>query len=70
MRGCQIWYKIGSPPSDIKEMSYMITASKSPYTHIFEGNDAGKMVYYWMRWENTQGETGPWSDEVSGTIGG
>ena len=70
VRGCQIWYKIGSSPTDVKEMSYLITASKSPYTHVFDGKDAGKMVYYWMRWENTQGETGPWSDEVGATIGG
>jgi len=30
--------------------------------------DAGKTAYYALRWENTRGETGPWSDVVSATI--
>ncbi|MEK6257559.1 MAG: hypothetical protein AABP62_02975 [Planctomycetota bacterium] len=27
-------------------------------------------AYYWLRWENTKGETGPWSAMVSATITG
>lgn len=70
VRGCQIWYKIGEPVVDVSELRYLITASKSGYTHYFEGQLAGKMVHYWLRWENTKGETGPWSTIISATIGG
>lgn len=70
VRGCQIWYKIGETPGSFSEMSYSITTSKSPHIHHFGGQDVGKMVHYWLRWENTKGETGPWSSMVSATIGG
>lgn len=70
VRGCQIWYKIGSPAADQRELTFAATDTRSPYVLTFEGADAGKMVYYWLRWENTRGETGPWSDVVSATIPG
>jgi hypothetical protein len=70
VRGCQIWMKIGSPAVDPDELSYLATDTRSPYVYHFEGKEAGKAVYYWLRWENTRGETGPWSDSVMATIAG
>ena len=70
VRGCQIWYKIGEPATDPKELSYMATDTASPYNYQFAGEFAGKNVYYWLRWENTRGETGPWSDVVMATVTG
>jgi len=70
VRGCQIWLKIGSPATSPKELDYLATDTKTPYTHEFEGEDAGKMVYYWLRWENTRGETGPWSEPIQATVTG
>lgn len=70
VRGCQIWYKIGEPAIDPSELSYMATDTASPYTYRFNGSHAGKTVYYWLRWENTRGETGPWSTVVMATITG
>ncbi|MGB4776266.1 MAG: hypothetical protein WBP45_13910 [Daejeonella sp.] len=70
VRGCQIWMKIGSPVAHISELSYLATDTRSPYTCLFDVADAGKAVYYWLRWENTRGETGPWSDAVMATITG
>lgn len=68
VRGCQIWFKIGDAPTDPSQLSFMATDTASPYVHHFNGDDAGKNVYYWLRWENTRGETGPWSDVVMATI--
>lgn len=68
VKGSQIWYKIGTPAIDPSELSYMATDSASPYKHQFNGEHAGQPVYYWLRWENTRGETGPWSDVVMATI--
>jgi hypothetical protein len=70
VRGCQIWYKVGSTVGDPRELTFAATDTRSPYVLQFDGADAGKMVYYWLRWENTRGEIGPWSDVVSATIGG
>lgn len=70
VRGCQIWFKIGDPAIDPSELSYVATDTASPYIYHFNGDVAGKNVYYWLRWENTRGETGPWSDVVMATVTG
>ena len=31
--------------------------------------DANKVAHYMLRWENTRGELGPWSETASATIG-
>jgi len=31
--------------------------------------DAGKTAHYMLRWESARGETGPWSETASATIG-
>jgi len=69
-RGCQIWFKIGEPATDPRELSYMATDTASPYTYHFAGDVAGKNEYYWLRWENTRGETGPCSDVVMAIVTG
>lgn len=72
VRGCQIWVSIGgtSAPGDPKDYRYVATDTASPYVLHFEGADAGKNAWYIARWENTRGETGPWSDTVMATITG
>jgi hypothetical protein len=70
VRGSQIWCKVGSPVTDVTELRFLTTDTSSPYLHKFEVEDAGKSVYYWLRWENTRGETGPWSDVVMATVNG
>jgi predicted phage tail protein len=44
--------------------------SGTPYLAEYTGAQAGQMVYYWLRWVNTRGEKGPWSEPVSATIAG
>lgn len=67
--GCEIWAKVGSPaPADPRELNYLATDTRSPYTAEFGGGDAGKVVYYMLRWVNTRGDRGPWSQTVSATI--
>jgi hypothetical protein len=69
--GCEIWGKVGSPaPTDISQMAYVATDSGTPYLAEYTGAQAGQMVYYWLRWVNTRGEKGPWSEPVSATIAG
>jgi predicted phage tail protein len=42
----------------------------TPYLAEYTGAQAGQMAYYWLRWVNTRGEKGPWSEPVSATITG
>ena len=66
--GCEIWVKIGDTPSDPSELKYLATDTRSPYVAEFDGADAGKTAYYMLRWVNSRGERGPWSQTVSATI--
>ncbi len=67
--GCEIWMKLGSTaPVDPSELSYLATDTRSPYTAEFAGADAGKTAYYMLRWVNTRGDRGPWSQTVSATV--
>ena len=70
VRGCQIWCKVGEPVTDVQELRFIATSSASPYVHKFDIPEAGKTVYYWLRWENTRGKTGPWSAAVNATVNG
>jgi hypothetical protein len=40
----------------------------SPAILIFTGDDSGRTVYLALRWENTRGEKGPWSDIAIVTV--
>jgi hypothetical protein len=68
-QGCEIWTKIGEPaPAGPKDMHYLALDTRTPYTVEFEAADAGKTAYYMLRWISPRGETGPWSQTVTGTI--
>ena len=40
-----------------------------PSIAIFANADGGKTAHYMLRWENTRGEPGSWSETASATIG-
>jgi hypothetical protein len=42
--------------------------TRSPYTFRFEENQRGQTVFFCLRWENTTGQKGPWSEIVSAII--
>ena len=66
--GCEIWVKVGDVPVDPTELAYLATDTRTPYTAVFDGADAGKIAHYMLRWVNKRGERGPWSQTVSATI--
>ncbi len=71
VRGCQIWVYIsadGTEPTPDAQYHYLATDTASPYVATYEASDGGKNAYYMLRWENTRGETGPWSETVMATI--
>lgn len=69
VHGCEVWAKIGGDaPKTKDEVKFLKTATRTPCTYTFEGEDAGKTVYYWLRWVNTKGETGPWGTPVQAMV--
>lgn len=71
VHGCEIYMKTdGEAPKDASELTYVATDTATPYVVKFDGAKAGKMVYYWLRWVNTRGETGPWSFTINAMVMG
>ena len=70
IKSCQLWMRIGSEAKLVAELTFVGNCTKWPYKVEFKGEDAGKMVYYWARWENTTAQVGEWGDVQSATIGG
>ncbi len=68
--GAEIWVLIGpTPPVDPSELTFLAVDTRTPYTTDFDGADGGKQAHYMLRWVNTRGETGPWSETATATIG-
>lgn len=71
VHGCEIWMKLGgSAPVEASELTYLTTDTHTPHIVTFDGADAGKTVYYWLRWVNTRSEHGPWSSAISAMVAG
>jgi len=74
VRGAEVWVKIvpagTAPPIAQSEMTFLDVATSSPFNAEFAGENAGKTAWYWLRWVNTRGEKGPWSEPGSATIAG
>ena len=69
--GCEIWIKISEqPPVDEDELKYVGSTSNRSFSCNFKGTDAGKKVWYWIRWVNSQNEKGNWGPQFSGNIQG
>jgi hypothetical protein len=47
---------------------YSVFDTRSPYTLEFEEANRGRTVYFCLRWENTRGDKGPWSEIVSAIV--
>jgi hypothetical protein len=56
------WALSETPPTRWDELTHSDIDTNSPFTLQFENNQRGKTVYFALRWENTRGEKGPWSE--------
>jgi hypothetical protein len=56
------WAILDTPPSSYADLAHSNFDTRSPYTFQFDLTDAGKRFYCCLRWENTRGEKGPWSE--------
>jgi hypothetical protein len=69
VRGAEIrWCILDHPPVSIDELIHSDFDTRTPFTLEFDESDRGKCVYFCLRWENTRGEKGPWSEIVMAII--
>jgi hypothetical protein len=62
------WVISNSQIINTKDLINSTISTKSPCTLEFTGDQRGKTVYFCLRWENTRGEKGPWSEIVSAIV--
>jgi hypothetical protein len=67
--GFEIWRRVGgSNEPTYEEMQLVELATHSPHTLAYPSTERGQMIWYALRWVNSRGEKGPWSEIVSAVI--
>lgn len=62
--------KVGDPPpTGPSEMSFPSVDIRTPYVASCPGGDGGKTTHCMLRSVAHTGETGPWNETASATIG-
>jgi hypothetical protein len=62
------WTLSDTPVTRWDELIRSNVDTNSPFTLVFENDQRGKTIYFAIRWENTRGEKGPWSEITSAII--
>lgn len=69
--GAEIWHKIGgTAPTDNQECEFLALDTTTPYVATFDDADAGKTVYYLLRWQAKKGDKDDWSEVAQATVNG
>ncbi len=69
--GAEVWVKIaGEATMNEDDYKFLAVDTATPYLAIHKAEDVGKKAHYMLRWINTRGEKGAWSDVVSAVITG
>jgi hypothetical protein len=67
--GFEIWRKVGGEaPAADADWQLVTQAPHSPHTLSYNQSESGLRVYYRVRWVNTRGVPGPWSETVNAII--
>lgn len=69
VQGCEIREQIGgTEPVDPNTMPLLVIETRPRYRADFAPTEVGKTVYFALRWINTRGEHGPWSEVYSAVV--
>jgi hypothetical protein len=55
-------FDASTPGILLKDLANSSFDTSSPFTFEFTDADSGKRLFFALRWENSRGEKGPWSD--------
>lgn len=71
MKGCEIWRFVGdAAPAAESDLDFVTLDSASPYVAFYQMADAGKKVFYQLRWVSNGDQKGEWSETIEATING
>jgi hypothetical protein len=63
VHGAEIcWVVSDEPPVNWSQLVHSSFDTASPFRLSFEGDQRGRRLFFALRWENTRGEKGPWSE--------
>jgi hypothetical protein len=62
------WAVLDATPENWEELTHSSFDTHTPLVLSFERDQRGKTLYFALRWENTTGEKGHWSDIQSAII--
>jgi hypothetical protein len=69
VHGAEIaWAILDAPTTDWSQLTHSSFDTNTPFRLSFEGAERGKTLYFALRWENTRGVKGPWSEIHSAII--
>jgi hypothetical protein len=63
-----VWIISETPPEKWSDMAHSLVDTNSPFELVFEHDQLGQTIWFAVRWENTRGEKGPWTDMIKATI--
>lgn len=70
--GAEVWVRLidaGQPtPTDPNALSFLTLTTRPTVRTDFRAADGGKTAVYMLRWVNTRGEKGPWSEVTTATV--
>ena len=63
VHGCELkWTVSDSMVSSWEQLNHSEFDTHSPLRLSFDGTDRGRRLWFALRWENTRGDKGPWSE--------
>ena len=66
---CEIREHLGErAPTSPASYAFLAELTRSPYVSQYEPEDAGKRVFYILRWQSAERGPGPWSAVLTATI--
>lgn len=71
MKGCEIWRFVGNAaPAADGDYDFVTLDSGSPYVAFYTLENAGKKVWYRLRWISNGSDAGEWSETIEATVNG
>lgn len=69
VQSCEIRQQIGgTAPVDPDDMPFLANETRTPYRADFDAGEVGATVYFALRWVNTRGKPGPWSQVYAAVV--
>ncbi|MEZ6132523.1 MAG: hypothetical protein R3C59_27985 [Planctomycetaceae bacterium] len=69
VRGCEVYVAVGeNPPTSPEDYRFVAFSTRTPELIKFKSDEGGQTANILLRWVNTKGESGPWSQPIMATI--